>query len=153
MAEEAPPPDGEPPGKGPAHWSFGTTADVGIGARAPSPGELFDQLGQGFTELVTDLSSVRPRTRREVRAEADTPEGLVVAFLGELIALFDEEGFLGRQFHAKLSGDPPRSVAATVDGEDYDPDRHPVHVQVKAATLHHLLVDLVRGRVEVIVDI
>ena len=56
--------DEEPPGAGPAHWKFGTTADVGIGARGGSPAELFAQLGQGLSALVTVLEWVRPATSR-----------------------------------------------------------------------------------------
>lgn len=145
--------DEEPKGSGPAHWSFGTTADVGIGARAGTPEELFAQLGEGLTALITDLERVRPSARKEVQVAAKSPEGLVVAYLTELIGLFDEEGWLGRSFSIRLRGRPPLELTATLEGEAFDAARHPVHVQAKAIPLHQLELDLVRGRARVIVDI
>lgn len=153
----APPPlqreEGEPRGSSAAHWSFGTTADVGIGARAPTPSELFAQLGEGLTDLITDLRRVEPRDHRGLEVEATSPEGLVVAYLTELLALFDEEGWLASRFDVELSGKPPSRLKAELRGEVFDPARHPLHIQVKAATLHRLLLDLDRGRARVIVDI
>jgi SHS2 domain-containing protein len=145
--------DEEPKGTRAAHWRFGTTADVGIGARAGSPEELFAQLGEGLTALITDLSKVRTTDRKEIQVRATTPEGLVVAYLTELIGLFDEEGWLGRSFHVRLSGTPLQELAATVEGEGFTPERHPVHVQAKAIPLHRLELDLRRGRARVLVDI
>ena len=145
--------DEEPPGHAPVHWRFGTTADVGIGARAASAEGLFAELGRGFTELVTDLTGIQARETRQIAVEADSVEGLVVAYLTELIGLFDEEGFLASAFRVELQGDPPRKLRAELRGEDFDPARHPVHVQVKAVTLHRLQVDLERRRARVIVDI
>ncbi len=146
-------PPEEPFGDAPAHWSFGTTADVGIGARARSPEALFAQLGEGYTELLTDLASVEPRATRALEVTSPSLEGLVVAYLTELIGLFDEEGWLTRRYEVSLEGDPPRRIEARLHGETYDPTRHHVKVQVKAVTLHRLEVDLRRGRAQVIVDI
>ncbi|MDE1821674.1 MAG: archease [Euryarchaeota archaeon] len=145
--------DEEPPGRGPAHWKFGTTADVGIGARASTPQELFAQLGLGFTDLVSDRSKVSPVETREVVAHAKTLEGLVVDFLTDLIELFDEEGFLCSRIEIALEGSPPETLRGRLQGELYDPKRHPIHVQVKAVTLHRLQIDLSKGRARVIVDI
>lgn len=145
--------DEEPPGSAPAHWRFGTTADVGIGARAGSPEELFAELGKGLTDLVTDLSTVGARRTRRIEVRADSVEGLVVAYLTELIGLFDEEGFLTARPRVELRGDPPSSLLAELEGEELDVERHPIRVQVKAITLHRLEIDLGRGRARVIVDI
>jgi SHS2 domain-containing protein len=145
--------DEEPPGHGPAHWKFGTTADVGIGARGKPPSVLFAQLGEGLTDLITDRRRVRKGERRSVQVRSSSVEGLVVAFLGALVALFDEEGFVGKEFTVELEGDPPRSLLATVQGEEFDPGRHPLRVQVKAITLHQLEADLQRGVAHVVVDI
>lgn len=145
--------DEEPPGSGPAHWKFGTTADVGLGARGKDPEELFAQLGQGLTELITDLKLVRAREERSWTVRSSTVEGLVVAYLTELVVAFDEEGFLGASFDVSLDGRPPTALTVKVQGETYDVLRHPIHVLVKAVTLHRLQVDLARGRARVVVDI
>lgn len=145
--------DEEPRGSAPAHWKFGTTADVGIGARAASPEALFAQLGEGLTALVTDLKAVRSRERKVVEVRSSTPEGLVVAYLTDLIGLFDGEGWIGRRFTVRITGSPPTALRADVEGEPFDPARHPIHVQAKAIPLHRLQLDLARGRAKVLVDI
>ncbi|MGI0131585.1 MAG: archease [Thermoplasmata archaeon] len=132
--------------------TFGTTADVGIWARAPHGDELFDALGVALFSVVTDLRKVRPREERAVDASADDPAGLAVAFLNALVILAGD-GFLVRDVHARLLGQPPTSVLAAVRGEMFDPLRHVVKTEVKAVTLHQLEVDLARGRARVILDI
>lgn len=135
------------------YGTFPTTADVGIWATAESPSELFAALGRALFSLTTDLRKVRLREERAVAASAPDPAALAVAFLGELIVLHDTEHFLAREMEVKLVGSPPTAALATVRGERFDPSRHSEKVQVKAATLHNLEVDLVRGRARVIVDI
>lgn len=82
----------------------------------------------------------------------DAPE-LVVAFLGELLALAETDAFLGRRIDARTSGPGPRSVVARVRGEPFDPARHVARTEVKAITYHDLVFDPRRGRARVIVDL
>jgi SHS2 domain-containing protein len=135
------------------YGSFPTTADVGLWARGHSASDLFSALGVGLFALTTDLRRVRLRDQRTVRASADDPAALVVAFLNELIGLSQSEGFLGRRVRAHTVGTPPTAVLATVEGESFDPARHSSRMEVKAATFHHLELDLTRYRARVIVDI
>lgn len=146
-------PGREPPGTAAAHWTFGTTADVGVGARAPDAPGLFAELGRGLVDLMTDISTVRPTHKREIRAEARSLEGLVVAFLTEIIVAQDTGGWLFSRFEVELEGSPPVRLRSHAWGERFDPGRHPRRVGVKAVTLHRLEIDLARGRARVIVDI
>lgn len=133
--------------------SFPTAADEGIWATAATPAGLFEALGLALFARMTDLRGVRPRQERTVRAGARDPTALVVAYLGELLLLEQEEGFLVRSISARLAGDPPRAVVATVRGEPIDPARHLRRKEIKAITFHRLALDLDRGRARVIVDI
>ena len=135
------------------YGSFPTTADVGLWARGSSASDLFSALGVGLFALTTDLRRVRPRDQRTVRASADDPPALVVAYLNELIGLAQAEGFLGRKVLARTLGTPPTAVLANVEGETFDPARHTSRMEVKAATFHDLEVDLRHYRARVIVDI
>lgn len=135
------------------HWRFGTTADVGIGASASRPGELFEELGVGLFSLMTDVRKVREVETRRISVDSPTPEGLLVKYLSELVYLHDAEGMLFSRFEVTLTGDPPRALTAALGGERWDAARHPRHVNVKAITLHRLELDLDRCRARVIVDI
>jgi SHS2 domain-containing protein len=133
--------------------SFPTTADVGIRAHASSSAGLYEALGLGLFALMTDLRKVRPTEERAVQASGADPAGLAVAFLTQLITLNAVEGFLARQITCRPVGTPPTALLAQVQGETFDPARHSRHFEVKAATFHGLVVDLVRYRARVIVDI
>ena len=102
---------------------------------------------------MTDLRKVRPTEERAIQASGVDPPGLVVAFLTQLIGLNTEDGFLARQIRCRPIGTPPTALLAQLRGEPFDLDRHPRHFEVKAATFHHLMVDLDRYRARVIVDI
>jgi SHS2 domain-containing protein len=137
----------------PRHWKFGTTADVGIGAVAHTPQELFSQLGVGLFSLMTDLRDVRTREEKSIVVNADTPQGLVVRFLNELLYLHETEGWVFREFSVRLEGSPPTTLMVKARGEPWDERRHERHMMVKAITLHRLEVDLKKGKAKVIVDI
>lgn len=102
---------------------------------------------------MTDLRKVRSREERAVQASGPDPPGLVVAFLTQLITLNAVEGFLVREIRCRPVGTPPTALLAQLRGEPFDPDRHPRHFEVKAATFHELEVDLDHYRARVIVDI
>lgn len=88
-----------------------------------------------------------------MRAAARDPTGLVVAFLGELLALQETEGFLARRIEATTRGRPVTSVVARLRGEPFDPERHVPRTEVKAITYHRLVFDPDRGKARVIVDL
>jgi SHS2 domain-containing protein len=126
---------------------------VGVWARGPTAGALLEGLGLGMFALMTDLRKVKPREARAVSASGEDTPGLVVAFLTQLLEQYDTDRFLVRRIEARTLGHPPTAVVATVEGETFDPDRHPARTEVKAATLHQLEFDPARGRARVILDI
>ncbi|MCI4362858.1 MAG: archease [Thermoplasmata archaeon] len=133
--------------------SFPTTADVGVWARAREPEQLFEALGLGLVALSVDLRGVRALEERRFRVSGSDLSRLVVAYLGALLSLEQEEGFFPREIAVRLTGRPPTSVAATARGEMFDRARHRGKKEVKAITFHRLQIDLVQGTARVIVDI
>jgi len=89
--------------------------------------------------LITDPDGISQNKSIEVTAQGESLEGLMVAWLNELIFRFDTYGFIARriEIHAVDS----RLVTATLRGEEFDPDRHSGKVLIKAATYHKLKVD------------
>jgi SHS2 domain-containing protein len=96
---------------------------------------------------------VRSVAERAVSASGTDPAALVVAYLSQLLLLQQTEGFVAREITAHPVGDPPTAIVASVAGEPFDPARHSAGTEVKAITLHGLVIDLARGRARVIVDI
>ena len=118
------------------------TADVGIAARAATLAELFETAAEGMFSFMIDPISVDNRAWRERRVDADDLEGLLVAWLNDLLVLLAEE-FVPKAF--VVDEVTEHSLRATVHGEPADPLRHHFRLDVKAATYHMLEVKRADG--------
>jgi SHS2 domain-containing protein len=112
------------------------TADVGIIAYGRSLEELFANAAVGMMSFLIDLASVRQVQQRAVDADADDREGLLIAWLNELLVLLNADGFVPGRFTVRDLTDT--QLRADVAGEPVDPTRHHFHLDVKAATYHAL---------------
>jgi SHS2 domain-containing protein len=141
------------PGRARRHGSFPTTADLGIWARGPSAEALYEELGEALVGVMTDRQKVRPLEHRSVSVSAADPLGLAVAFLSELVVLFQVDGFLPRSVRVRARGRRGADLEADLVGELFDPDRRPRRIEVKAVTLHKGLFDPRAGQARIILDI
>lgn len=115
------------------------TADIGLVAYGADLREAFAAAAEGLFSVMADLSTVHPVQCYEIRVEADDLESLLVAWLNELLYLFDTENVLLRAFSLhKIS---PNHLLAEACGERYDPARHRLNLGVKAATYHSVSVN------------
>jgi len=112
------------------------TADVGIIAYGQSLEELFANAAVGMMSFLIGLDSVRLVQQRTVTADADDREGLLIAWLNELLVLLNADGFVPGRFTVRDLTDT--RLRADVAGEPVDPTRHRFHLDVKAATYHTL---------------
>ena len=115
------------------------TADVGIEVRATSVDELFRDAAAGLVDTIVPIDELRPLEERELSVEATALDLLLVAWLEELLYVFDTEALLlfagAVEVHA---GDGACSLVARMRGERWDSARHSQKVQVKAITYHGL---------------
>lgn len=124
----------------------GITADVGLSAWGDTPEEAFSQAVQGLASLLSDTSLLAPRQSRPLAARSATLEGALVGLLNEVIFLAESEGFLPlrvqslalRPGQAGPDQEKEWTVEAALTGEPYDPSRHRLLAEVKAATWHRL---------------
>lgn len=114
------------------------TADVGIVAYGRDLPELFANAARGMLHFMISPEQVRAVSPRPLVVEADDLEGLLVAWLNELLVVLNGDGFLPAEF--RVSAVTPRRVEATLEGEPVDPQRHHFRLDVKAATYHALSV-------------
>lgn len=129
------------------------TADAGIVAYGRNLEEVFVNAARGLTSLMVNPETIAETTRREITAEGPNMEELLVAWLNEILYLFDTEGLVFRRFEITHLG------AGRVQGTGYcekiDPSRHELKAQVKAATYHQLAIAKTNGglRAQVILDL
>ncbi len=128
------------------------TADVGIIAYGRDMKEAFANAARGMFSLITDLSDVEEIEHRDIELTAPDRESLLVAWLNELIYLFDVDNILFKRFEiTRLSS---THLKAGSYGEKVDASRHELKLGIKAATYHMLKIKKGKPcKVQVIFDI
>ena len=129
------------------------TADVGIMAYGSDMRQLFSNAALALFSLITDHGSIIEKIRRDVQIVSKDSNSLLVEWLNELIYLFDTEGVLFSRFDIKNLSNS--KLTATCWGESFDPLKHKIRIEVKAATYHMLKInkDDSKYSVQVIFDV
>ena len=129
------------------------TADVGVRAWGDSEAAVFEQAARAMFSLICDPGTVDRREVLDVAVEAPDHELLLVAWLNELLFLFESRRLLLSEFEVLELG--ATTLRARASGEALDERRHALCGGVKAATYHHLWLGQRDGRWEaqVILDV
>lgn len=137
-----------------AGWEhFEVEADVGVRAWGPTRAAAFAQAALGVLALAVAPDGVAAGESREVRAQADGAESLLVAWVDECLYVHEVEGFAVHDVEVTVCTDT--LAHGRLLGEELDPSRHRLGTVVKGATLHRVSVEEREGRHEVrlIVDV
>lgn len=131
------------------------TADVGIVGYGEDLKEVFKNTAIGMFSLIADLDTISNTIKAEVEVEAEDVEGLMVAWLNELIYLFEIKGAIFKEFDILRLGEG--KLKALACGEKIDPLKHKINAEIKAATYHLLKIekqtDKRRFRSQVLFDV
>ncbi len=128
------------------------TADAGIIARGADMKEAFANAAKGMFSLITELDDVRELLHRDIEVNAPDRESLLVAWLNELIYLFDTKNILFKRFDITRLDNT--HLKARGYGEKVARGRHKLKLGVKATTYHMLKIDENNGvSVQVLFDI
>ncbi len=128
------------------------TADVGIVAHGASINQAFANAARGLFSIITDLDDIREALHRDIEATAPDQESLLVAWLNELIYLFDTDNIIFNRFDITRLDNT--HLEARAYGEKVDSSRHKLKTGVKAATYHMLKVEKNNGyQAQVLFDI
>ena len=112
------------------------TADLALEAWGDTAEESLEALCAGLLRQVTEPERVQPLQPTPLHAEGLDREEALVGFLGELLyQIFTR----GRAFHhVAVHRVDSRAIRGEAWGEPRDPSKHPLHLEVKAATYHDL---------------
>lgn len=129
------------------------TADIGIRAFGSTEAEVFQNAATGMFSLIAELEDVRETRDFAIEVEAEDRETLLVAWLNELLYLYDSNDMLLKRF--ELSELEETSLKGRAFGEPIDTGRHKLKTDIKAATYHILKLkeDSNGWRAEVIFDV
>ena len=133
------------------------TADVGFTIEAATVNELFEGAAILTFEVMTDLKKIKPISIKTVEIESETIEKLLFDFIDELIFLKDAEYMLFSEFHIEVTEQKKgkATLKAELVGEEINPKKHELKVDVKAVTLHHFYLKKEQGKYKasIILDI
>jgi len=112
------------------------TADIGILVYGKDLKSLFENAGEAFFHLITDLKRVRLKTQREIEIKGESLDRLMVDWLSGLLYLHEVENLLFKKFRVVSVGD--KGLKANVKGEFFREGMHVIKTGVKAVTYHQL---------------
>jgi SHS2 domain-containing protein len=114
------------------------TADVAFQAWGQTVEEMFISAAEAtMNVMVADLEKIERRDSREIEISSDAIDMLLFNLLQEIIYFKDAEQLLLRIENAKIANeDELYFLKATGRGEQIDPEKHDLIVDVKAVTLH-----------------
>jgi SHS2 domain-containing protein len=110
------------------------TADLGVEITAADLPALFASAGEALYALIADPATIESREDINISATGDNPEDLLHAWLRELLALFNVQGFVGKRCEIAHISDG--KVQGRVSGETLDLKRHDFHTEIKGVTYH-----------------
>ena len=128
-------------------------AEIGVHAWAPTRAGAFAQAALGALALIARPDEIEEREHREVRAQGDSLERLLVGWINECLYVHEIEGFVVRR--VEVDACTESVVHGVLHGEEIDADRHRVRGAVKAAILRGVSVTESSGvhDVRVMVDL
>ena len=110
------------------------TADVLVKAFGNSLEEAFGAAADAMFAVITDSAPIRPLQPVELEIESIDREGLLVAFLSQLIVVFETDGLVLTDFNIAFLSDRALKVAAR--GEPFNQEIHGQGTQVKGVSYH-----------------
>jgi SHS2 domain-containing protein len=129
------------------------TADIGFLVYGESLQSLFENAGEAFFHLITDLRKVRQRIEKRIKIEGESLERLMVDWLNELLYLHEVEKLLFKRFNIESVGE--NGLMARVKGEPFQEGVHVIKTGVKAVTHHQIEVRKEKNswRAQIILDL
>jgi SHS2 domain-containing protein len=122
----------------PAHWEhFYHMADIGVRGYGATLTQAFEQVALAMLAVVTELATIEPRERIEIRCRAPDHEILLVDWLNALIYEIATRNMLFSRFDVSMSG---QELCGQAWGEALQIDKHHPAVELKGATYTELKV-------------
>lgn len=129
------------------------TADIGFKVWGKTVPNLFENAAFALTDSMVASGQLEPDKTVFVRLKAESLEELLVAWLEEILFLFETQNFVGLRF--QVSSADLKDFKAVVHGAEWDEAKQPLKTQIKAVTFHELEISQREGRYEtrVILDV
>ena len=117
------------------------TADVGIKANGRTLKELFENAAKGMFSIIggKPYPEAKIKKKIEIKKEVETLEELLVAWLSELLYIFNKEEILFSSFNV-LELNNSR-IVGEAKGAKIDFSKGTLQAEIKAVTFHDLKIE------------
>ena len=112
------------------------TADLKVEFAASDRAGLFAAGAEFIFATMLDRAAIRERIRRTVSLQSSGPDELFLDWLRELLFLFGTRGFVVAAVTGLEFAPGGESLRAELSGEEYDPVRHGLKLEIKSPTYH-----------------
>lgn len=110
------------------------TADIILRASGQTLDEAFEAAAEGLFDVITDSAALAGDTIVQKSLASIDREGLLVAFLSELIVMHETDDVVLSDFAVKLESDTAMTFSAK--SQPFDPDCHGEGTPVKGVSYH-----------------
>jgi len=115
-------------------------ADSAIEVWGDSLADLLETSSRALAELMVDPGSIAENQNRPVVIAADSEELLLFDWISEILFLKDRDRLIFPRAEVRVGDGRPLQLEATLFGDVVDPERTRRRIDVKAITMHELLV-------------
>lgn len=113
------------------------TADIGIAAYGKNKKEVFINVAKGMFEIIAgENKNLKENFYGKIKLEADNLEGLLFAWLNELLYIGETRLVILNKFQIKELSD--YQIKAEVGGTKINPPSIKIEKEIKAVTYHRL---------------
>lgn len=113
------------------------TADIGIAAYGKNKKEVFISAAKGMFEIIAgENKNLKENFYGKIKLEADNLEGLLFAWLNELLYIGETKLVILNKFEIKELSD--YQIKAEVGGTKINPPSIKIEKEIKAVTYHRL---------------
>lgn len=129
------------------------TADVRVRVYGETFEDFLKSAALALMDLITDRANVKPLKDIGFEVEAETGEELLIKMLGEILYINQVRDMVFHEVELQIIGE--HKVKGKLKGEQFDPERHDLELDIKAATYHNLKIQRVNDRfiAEIVFDI
>lgn len=114
------------------------TADIAFDVEGDSWPDLLEEATRAVSDIVLELGEEAFDEERRVAVDGSDREDVLVAWLNEVVVLYEDEGFLARD--ARVEAADATRAEGVLCGRVPDPEAEPPDRVVKAVTYHDLRV-------------
>lgn len=115
------------------------TADIAIIVYGEQLSDIYLNSAFALFDLITELDKVDAQERKSFYIEGLDNEDLLIRWLNELIYCFSTDGWLAKE--VKLIKLATQDLEAETRGENFNPLKHTLKNEIKAATYHDIKIE------------